>query len=496
MSSENGISQESKYIIWYIMCGITWVMSLVLILCLYRFSLIKKLLIYQKRYPIFVQLECCIALFNCIFIWPVFMQSGSKFETWSNKQHLIDTILFAIYPYCGHAITTLEACRLWTMFFKINHLNALSNNEWKSVIDANSSQTNWYLKNDNKYGNIKWVTIRILVYYIFAVTTSMTIMTQFGFIQWTQFIDCVLYGIPVLFIMYLYWTLLRNKALIHDSFLFYLEFKTTNIVYLVSLTIYLSNQIVFFFNPYIANIVTILLGIFGLSGVSVISALYIPNTILNDDLWNLTHEEFSTSTSTRSHLFIMNILHIDNDTEKQTETKKIRIKLSDVFQNKIYCEYFIQHIIKEFSGECVFSYIEMQQFKHLLHEKYNGNSEIESKQYKSFPDHIPKSNIVYIDSMDEMIDKKEILETFKKIYFELYKKYIDVGSKFEVNISWALRESYQDIEIKYNSNELDIQYEQLLDIFNSVIEEMRFLMESSLQRFINTNEFQMIHRKK
>eukprot|EP01084_Bolivina_argentea_P103100 184696_1 len=169
-------------------------MAITLIYCLFVFRRINKLVIYQKRYPKMVVSECILAIIAAIFIWPMFAFYGARPLNHHNKQNINELLFFISYPYFGHAITSLEACRLWSMYYKINYMNAVSNCEWQSVIDNTTARYNWFLNNTKTYGNIKWICIRWFGYYVFAATTSMIVIIQFTFRDFTQFIDLCLYA--------------------------------------------------------------------------------------------------------------------------------------------------------------------------------------------------------------------------------------------------------------------------------------------------------------
>eukprot|EP01084_Bolivina_argentea_P160898 280146_1 len=196
MSNVDEIPIPTRRIMLWFTCCISWCMAVVLVYCLYIFNSINNLVIYKKRYPKLVRLECCLALFCCTLIWPMFGNHAAKLPEWRRVQRSFDIVLFILFPVVGQAICNLEACRLWLMYFKINYMNAVLNNEWKSVIDNSSGQHNWYLSKVKTYGDIKWVAIRWFIWYLIGITTSITVITLFTFREWTQFIDLCMISVP------------------------------------------------------------------------------------------------------------------------------------------------------------------------------------------------------------------------------------------------------------------------------------------------------------
>ena len=307
-------------------------------------------IVYKKRYPELVWIEGCIAVLVTLFVWPVFAYycnynfSGKRvhFNLIPHESHeVVNRILFVCYPFLGHAITCIEACRLWLMYYKINYINSVLNNDWRAVVDNSSVLNDWYLHNIKTYGNYKWVCTRWFGYYLFAATASMIIMQTHGFLDWTQFVDLCCYLVPILTCVVLQFKLWRNNFLVHDKFWFYYEFTTTNIVYSIAFIFYLLDQIIYIFDWYIAVSFAVFIHIFGLSIVSIISALWIPKLILNDEAWRRESGELSIrvlSPVTRS---------LSTSTSTKPEMKPL--VLSRVLANKTYTGYFVRHLVKEFS---------------------------------------------------------------------------------------------------------------------------------------------------
>ena len=78
------------------------------------------------------------------------------------------------------------------------------------------------------------------------------------------------------------------------------------------------------------------------------------------------------------------------------------------------------------------------------------------------------------------------------MFFGLYAKYIEDGAEFALNISGDLRSQYDEYVQRHESEEgwAVKSAEDMMAIFNPIIDEIKFMMEDSLYRFSVTPEFQ------
>eukprot|EP01083_Nonionella_stella_P158065 513903_1 len=509
-------SEIGRYIICIFLCGCCFMMSLVLLYCLYIFNKIKVLLIYKKRFPWVVKVECYMCLIQCSIIWPLWILCASEFttltkSTYTDNLNLIFFLNYLIYPFFGHAVTCLEAVRLWIMYYKMNHMNAVSNNQWESVIDNTSMMHNWYLMHSTTFGCLRWVMKRVFVYYIFVSISSMVLLVHFGFTAHTQCVDCFFYSVPILFILYLYTTLLRKKQ-IHDNFLFYLEFKTTNRIFMIGLSLYAFAPLMFALDPYYADMWTAMLGVTILTGPTVISALYIPRMILQNILWSdvTPHRKKlndvvspGSSVASLSPPCPSDTKSPSNSTisyvvsEVYAESHK-RVYLDEIFVNKVYTQYFIHHVIKEFSLECVLSWIEMKQFGYYLYTQLKAldvnlsTDPTINRDIEPLAQHVPQSTIVYCTEINDR--KEKVMHNFKDKFVALYDKYIEDKAEYEVNISYELKERLDCFKSMHESDAWNVNEKELLGVFHEVIAEMRIFMNTSLQRFTKSVEWKQIYQ--
>eukprot|EP01083_Nonionella_stella_P256415 878896_1 len=486
----HGIPRDARYTMLLFLCLLSWCMAILLLYCLYVFNKLKTLVIYKKRYPNLVILECILAIICALFIWPLFANYDQHLIANRQLNDIANGLLFCFYPYLGHAITCIEACRLWCMYYKLNYMNAVSRNEWKSVIDTSSAQHNWFLSTKQTYGSAKWVAMRWFAYYLFAATTSMVLIRSFGFRDWTQFVDLWLYAVPIFFVTTLGFKLFRNKSLVQDNFWFYYEFATTILVYGIAFVFYLSDQIMYLVNWYFAVQLAVIICIFGLSSVSIVSALYIPKLILEHVAWKHAYTgakpdvtpAFSNSVASRSNSPLANTL-------RTFSTMPPEERIAKVFGQKSCTELFIHHMITELSVEVVLAWMEMRQFSDYMYTKCASLKETELSEithHGSFANHIPKATIIYDKEGNDDMDG------WKNMYVAIYDKYIAVGSAFEINISWELRERYANEKDK-NWNVDYKSAKEVVNIFDPIIRQMQLFMHDSFYRFTFTADFEQVH---
>merc|ERR1711902_199515 len=91
---------------------------------------------------------------------------------------------------------------------------------------------------------------------------------------------------------------------------------------------------------------------------------------------------------------------------------------------------------------------------------------------------IPKSSIVFNQTED-----------FERKASRLYRKYIRIGSEFEININYSLRKQLMDrFDTQSNSNSNE-QRDELHSVFDKCCKEMTKLLRFSLTRFKTKPEY-------
>eukprot|EP01084_Bolivina_argentea_P245643 411203_1 len=151
--------EDVRFILWIISISVGLSLAILQIYGVFKLYSIQHLIIVSKRYPKILIIESVAAI---LYLTISYMCLAYNVLKPAHISELLSRTGFILYPYLGHFIVNAELLRLWLMFYDINYSNAIKNHQWKSKIDSNiTNSNNWYLNNKNKYGNIKWVTIRV-----------------------------------------------------------------------------------------------------------------------------------------------------------------------------------------------------------------------------------------------------------------------------------------------------------------------------------------------
>ena len=210
------------------------------------------------------------------------------------------------------------------------------------------------------------------------------------------------------------------------------------------------------------------------------------------------------------------------------------ITLGNVLSHSKSLDLLMQQLGREFSMECLLSLIEFIQYQNYVW-RYLNNFDIFDGEKLAFlekkklishkyginlPDNIPKSSIVHpqknVDIMFDVENNAHLSEKHHrrgkskignpnnddrwvhdckiKVY-ELYLKYIALGSDNEINISFRTRRSLIRLMKKKDiwMNNDTIDEETLFTIFNPSSVEMYQLIHGTLARFKNSHHFRKLH---
>ena len=209
----------------------------------------------------------------------------------------------------------------------------------------------------------------------------------------------------------------------------------------------------------------------------------------------------------RNNKFVSTYKIIDSNSDKEMismhSPKKKR--LIDILQNKIYINVFMLHLNNELNLETLVCYIELTQLRVYMNgiisfmdhvTDMNDDNNMSSYNHVKLPNDkqvIPESEIIYHNNYNGT-------ELFKiiNIIIELYSKYISNDAPFCVNISYGLRgqiSHYIDqltAALLENDNYNKELYNIVYNLYEPVRQEMFKLLQDSLSRFINTNEYKRI----
>ena len=146
--------------------------------------------------------------------------------------------------------------------------------------------------------------------------------------------------------------------------------------------------------------------------------------------------------------------------------------------------------------ECLLSFIEMSQYQNYLIENDTENrltedeiNMVKSENQIGFATNIPISEIIQWEFNSKDSDQ---MFAFKMKAYKLYKKYIEVDSEFEINISSSERAKFAYIANLSSFLKLNTNIKDLLLLFEESKKQMKLLLMYSLTRFKLTPEFEPI----
>ena len=127
--------------------------------------------------------------------------------------------------------------------------------------------------------------------------------------------------------------------------------------------------------------------------------------------------------------------------------------------------------------ECLLSYIEIRQFQEYMINSSYEQIKIHDEYYKEIDlaSNLPVSSIITDD-----VEQKKEEDNLKLKAYELYGKYMEQGSEFEINISWRQREALMNIfEDRDKLLHESVTINHIFELFERCKEEMFKLMEYS-----------------
>jgi len=470
-------------------------------------------MIIKKRYPSLVLIEaigCVVYSFIAYPIWTYeILNTQSSGIGWLETFVTWSVYIFTVYA--SHFIFNIEVWRLWLISFDLNYLHSSNNEQWKTEIDKNFADKDWYLSNKYKWGNKRYVIIHGFIYYLITATFNATVETitnvsfpeQFGI---AQLINSVFFFALLIFLIYTYY---KCPKQLNDNLLFQYEFRIKTIIFSISLILYILSAIVKIFGyELLGQLFSALVAIFALIVPSLVSTYWIPKKIASMRQWDadlLSSGPDASSVDSGS----LEMKEINEDSQKNDDNKRkkskdkiiespLTLKVLNTLKNEEKFEKFVGWMYREFSYETILSFIEFYQYREFLTKyiKKIFDKKYESKTKRDYVlyDGIPKSSTIYgvndrhsalggltrTTSTSSSSEHVADTERFKNIAHLLYKKYIEINSELEINISAKLRNNYNDLD---QSNYDKLTVYNLVNLFDDVIDEMFKFMRQSFVRF-------------
>eukprot|EP01084_Bolivina_argentea_P148361 259402_1 len=373
--------------------------------------------------------------------------------------------------------------RNWLIYFQTHWTHYTVQLEWQTHINPNiKQQKNWFIDNNNKYGNTAFITKRFLVFHFIGC-----ILCIIGvFIRTND-------GNPIIFIpmisgsfliSLLFYAIIFWKTPRFHSVHIFIHWESTLQSKLLSLFVltFMCGQIVSVFISFEIGLIVFCqltaVIFFMLNYVSTF-ALIRKNMDTKQKIPNAHHKIYDS------------------------------ITLNDILSNKNSVHLFMVYLTAEYSIECLLSVIELGQFEKFICElmkKHGTPTKLPTLQLEHV---IKNSNIPTSD----ILENQERLQNFisesaasrsnsviielneaKLKAHKLYNKYIRIGSEFEINLPSYMRKQIANIlgDVSKLVQNKDLQLTDLLLVFKSAKDEMKKYLNYSYTRWKQQKEFQQV----
>eukprot|EP01084_Bolivina_argentea_P203937 348229_1 len=348
----------------------------------------------------------------------------------------------------------------WLIYFKYNWTFYTMQCKWQRILTSDIEENNnWFIQNNKTYGNINYIHKLFSKYCFFGaiiaiVPTVIFILSNYKFILLIPAVIAVslTWGPSILFYAYI----VNKTPLFNDSFGIHWESKIhSKLLLLIPIVNVIMNTIYIFFNDFRAHFI-------GLFTMSIILALinYVSTFVIP--------KRFKDKTK-QANLVC------------KTDTLSNIINVQQILQDANALHIFMVHLSKEYSMEILLSTIEIIQFQELLKEYITDDEIINKVTCICLPETIPISQIV---KQQEKQDNNNVLLCAKIKAYNLFNKYIESMSEFEINIPGNMRDKViselRDLDELMSSN---LNINDLFLIFEDCKNEMISLMTFALDRF-------------
>eukprot|EP01084_Bolivina_argentea_P139994 246225_1 len=534
-------SEQKEYV------RITCIVGVVVLWCVYlpltmyygyKFFLNRNFQVLKKRYSYIACIEIILVIISFIFTGMVILADYFLNVYLRNIAYYTSILVQYCILYCW-------VWRFWLLFFDVKWLNESLNVEWKRLINPKIGKVNFFIDRRHDWGNKRWVLKRILIIVFIASAIVIGLRYKFDFAEiedrewygeipyliffFTPFITLgiILWKIPnfddnifivremkavtfVLFFIIFSWFMQEMVESTHENdeniniavdAIFYIVIETCNFICILITTAYVMNKVKLLLNEQQQSIY---LG----------NSVQNPQTALTDEM-----AEYIQLND--------DLIELQVDKNKDDENE---ISLFQVLSHAKAFDLLVNHVAKEFSIECLLSYVEFIQFKQYMYNHLKLNYSIEEIKQKSlqlfeaihdrkgsfskteidvniynpndinslsferikFPSNVPRSHLIYEDDIN--FETNNFKDRSKYKIYKLYCKYVKVGCELEINVSHrtrnALSSMIDHLDIWMNDNKYqDLDSIFLMHIFDKSIVQMIDLLKSSFSRFRQSNQF-------
>ena len=356
----------------------------------------------------------------------------------------------------------------------------MDNKKWRSLIG--NIETNWYSQNESIYRNSKYINrkLNILLGFEIFMVFLLEYITTYMETKYSYWILNVFTGICIVvpFLVMIIIFKKVNHNLINDDFYIIKQFKYVAIVIIImTVLVILFKLIGFVTQKYYENSALIFQGI-----IVTVLVMFVPVLLLVNTLWVIKYvipkvNKKSAKTDGGNMISMKEILN---------NSFAMDIFMSHLSHGLCVLRTYIQNILSiqtthlmytEFSMELLISYIEFIQYQVYCGKKFNIT--FTDDKIREFP------NIEYSYTISKYDNDTSLTDIDKCICIavELFNKYIKIGCKHEINISYISRLKLINLltNDEYLSN-INMNEQEISNIFKNASNEVYKLMGYSLSR--------------
>ena len=403
----------------------------------------------------------------------------------------------SLYAICIWLMLFFLISKNWMIFYRSKWTFYTLQLEWQQLINPKlvtiKNQNNWYISNNKKYGNSRYIyklfgIISIIQCAIFIICIAIVFIIGFEIMTIAiGAIGCLIdIFIPILFYGYIvrkthpmqdiFWINWESKFHAKLLIVFALILGTGSIGLVLHFHFYGSWEPIIFESTFVGICLFIM---------------------------NYVSTQLVTKKSTHKHGDESDMEMVNTTTPETTNSPTPNISsftditLNTIMRNKQAFHLFMKHLGKEYSMECLLSFIEFTQFQNYLYghiDNENKNNDFVPDKRITLAENIPISAIIEQEEVLSDDGKDDFFVAQAKIKaHRLYNKYVRIGAEFEINISSTERRKIKNIlesmDVLLDAN---VNINDLYIIFEECRESMIQWLQYSLTRMRYQSDFVQI----
>jgi len=485
------IVMVTLFLLWGILAPISIVYG-------FRFWVFRQCQVLKKRYSFIACIEILFVLVG-FFTNGLVILADSLQSVWLRQCAFHSTILVQ------YGIMYCWLWRFWLIYYDMNWMVLSLSVEWRRLINPHSRtslsyEPSWFLDHKHSFGNRRWVGQRIAVFVVLISVITITVRYLFDFTEREPIGEAIylfFYFVPFVGLGVLRCKLPDFK----DSIYIQQEMKYIMALLVLILLAFAVQEVAEDSFESVSN-TQLIINILFYVAIEVCNFLCILITTryVLRKVSILLSEQMKAAAGAQSKAavdvdYVPLKGHDDDDGGYDgrcsvTASRQILSdELSRCLSNESSFDLFLRFLAKEFSVECLLSYVEFVQFKQYQAKRKRAGSKGTAQPFGVdergrrdtdldvvFPASVPHSEIVYDEEGDISIKAK---------IYKFYRKYIESNSEFEINILDSSRQRLVAVLGDYTEWMGSDYYDEvgLFHFYDGCISEMKALLMASFKRF-------------